>query len=163
MGGKIIDVRADRARALARLRWAARSPRWRCLALGAGSAQARPAAPRPAAAATAPAGSEHSPSAPDALGRRHLVRPRPLRQRTPPAARPCGRTRSASPTAACPAAPRSSSSTTATSLVTQVIDRGPYIKGHAWDLTTAPAKRSASKASAQVRYAVAVEYARAER
>ena len=34
------------------------------------------------------------------------------------------------------------------SIVAPVIDRGPYIKGRAWDLTSAAAKRWNSKASA---------------
>ena len=46
------------------------------------------------------------------------------------------------------------------SLVTQVIDRGPYTKGNSWDLTSGAAKRSDSTAPAQVHYAVAVNYAR---
>jgi peptidoglycan lytic transglycosylase len=45
-------------------------------------------------------------------------------------------------------------------LVTQVIDRGPYVKGRAWDLTEAASKALALEGVGKVRYAVAVEYAR---
>ena len=41
-----------------------------------------------------------------------------------------------------------------------MIDRGPYVKGRAWDLTAAASEALASKASGQVRYAVALSYAR---
>jgi rare lipoprotein A (peptidoglycan hydrolase) len=46
-------------------------------------------------------------------------------------------------------------------LVTQVIDRGPYVNGRAWDLTEAAGKALALEGVGRVRYAVAVEYARA--
>jgi rare lipoprotein A (peptidoglycan hydrolase) len=46
-------------------------------------------------------------------------------------------------------------------LVTQVIDRGPYIKGRAWDLTAAASEALEFEGVGMVRYAVAVEYARA--
>jgi len=47
-------------------------------------------------------------------------------------------------------------------LVTQVIDRGPYIRGRAWDLTTAASEALDFKdvGVGKVRYGVAVEYAR---
>jgi hypothetical protein len=47
-------------------------------------------------------------------------------------------------------------------LVTQVIDRGPYVRGVAWDLTQAASAvlDFESAGVGQVRYAVALEYAR---
>lgn len=47
-------------------------------------------------------------------------------------------------------------------LVTQVIDRGPYVRGLAWDLTQAASSALAFESAGvgQVRYAVALEYAR---
>jgi len=45
-------------------------------------------------------------------------------------------------------------------LVTQVIDRGPYIRGRAWDLTAAASEALGFEGVGRVRYAVAVEYAR---
>ena len=45
-------------------------------------------------------------------------------------------------------------------LVTQVIDRGPYAHGRAWDLTAAASEALGFEGVGMVRYAVAVEYAR---
>jgi rare lipoprotein A (peptidoglycan hydrolase) len=45
-------------------------------------------------------------------------------------------------------------------LITQVIDRGPYVKGRAWDLTAAASQALAFEGVGMVRYAVAVNYAR---
>ncbi|MGB7685962.1 MAG: septal ring lytic transglycosylase RlpA family protein [Solirubrobacterales bacterium] len=47
-------------------------------------------------------------------------------------------------------------------LITQVIDRGPYIQGRAWDLTQAASEALAfeSVGVGRLRYAVALEYAR---
>lgn len=45
-------------------------------------------------------------------------------------------------------------------LVTQVIDRGPYVKGRAWDLTAAASQALEFDGVGMVRYAVAVNYAR---
>jgi rare lipoprotein A len=47
-------------------------------------------------------------------------------------------------------------------IVTRVIDRGPYSKGNSWDLTSAAAEALgfSSTGQAQLRYAVAVNYAR---
>jgi rare lipoprotein A (peptidoglycan hydrolase) len=45
-------------------------------------------------------------------------------------------------------------------LVTQVIDRGPYIKGRAWDLTAAASEALDLEGVGDVRYAIAREYAR---
>ncbi len=45
-------------------------------------------------------------------------------------------------------------------LVTQVIDRGPYAKGRAWDLTAAASEALGFEGVGMLRYAVAVEYAR---
>jgi rare lipoprotein A (peptidoglycan hydrolase) len=45
-------------------------------------------------------------------------------------------------------------------LVTQVIDRGPYVKGRAWDLTAAASEALGFEGAGMVRYAVAVDYAR---
>jgi rare lipoprotein A (peptidoglycan hydrolase) len=45
------------------------------------------------------------------------------------------------------------------SIVAPVIDRGPYIKGRAWDLTSAAAEALAFEGIGQIRYAVAIEYA----
>jgi rare lipoprotein A (peptidoglycan hydrolase) len=44
-----------------------------------------------------------------------------------------------------------------------VIDRGPYVKGRAWDLTAAASEALEFDGVGMVRYAVAVSYARAER
>jgi rare lipoprotein A (peptidoglycan hydrolase) len=46
------------------------------------------------------------------------------------------------------------------SLVTQVIDRGPYVHGRSWDLTQAASEALALEGIGQVRYAVAIENAR---
>jgi rare lipoprotein A (peptidoglycan hydrolase) len=46
------------------------------------------------------------------------------------------------------------------SLVTQVIDRGPYVKGRAWDLTAAASEALDLEGVGDVRYAIAREYAR---
>jgi rare lipoprotein A len=45
-------------------------------------------------------------------------------------------------------------------LVTQVIDRGPYVKGRAFDLTKAASEILGLEGVGRLRYAVAVEYAR---
>jgi hypothetical protein len=45
-------------------------------------------------------------------------------------------------------------------LVTQVIDRGPYTPGNAFDLTNGAREALEFNSSARLRYAVAVEYAR---
>lgn len=44
-------------------------------------------------------------------------------------------------------------------LVTQVIDRGPYVKGRSWDLTEAASEVLGLEGVDRVRYAIAVEYA----
>lgn len=46
-------------------------------------------------------------------------------------------------------------------VVTQVIDRGPYAKGRAWDLTAAVSEALEFEGVGMLRYAVAVSYARA--
>jgi rare lipoprotein A (peptidoglycan hydrolase) len=46
------------------------------------------------------------------------------------------------------------------SLVTQVIDRGPYTPGNSFDLTNGARQALEFNGSAQLRYAVAVQYAR---
>ena len=45
------------------------------------------------------------------------------------------------------------------SVVAPVIDRGPYIRGRAWDLTAAAAEALEFEGIGRIRYAVAVEYA----
>jgi rare lipoprotein A (peptidoglycan hydrolase) len=45
-------------------------------------------------------------------------------------------------------------------LVTEVIDRGPYIRGRDWDLTQAASEALELEGVGQVRYAVALGYAR---
>ena len=45
-------------------------------------------------------------------------------------------------------------------LITQVIDRGPYAKGRAWDLTAAASEALGFEGVGMVRYAIAAEYAR---
>lgn len=45
------------------------------------------------------------------------------------------------------------------SVVAPVIDRGPYVKGRAWDLTSAAAEALDFEGVGQIRYAVAIEYA----
>jgi rare lipoprotein A (peptidoglycan hydrolase) len=45
------------------------------------------------------------------------------------------------------------------SIVAPVIDRGPYIKGRAWDLTSAAAEALEFEGVGRIRYAIAVEYA----
>jgi rare lipoprotein A (peptidoglycan hydrolase) len=47
------------------------------------------------------------------------------------------------------------------SVVAPVIDRGPYVKGRAWDLTSAAAEALDFEGIGQIRYAVAIEYASA--
>jgi rare lipoprotein A (peptidoglycan hydrolase) len=44
-------------------------------------------------------------------------------------------------------------------IIAPVIDRGPYIKGRAWDLTSAAAEALDFEGVGQIRYAVAIEYA----
>ena len=46
------------------------------------------------------------------------------------------------------------------SLVTQVIDRGPYVKGRTWDLTAAASEALELEGVGNVRYSLALEYAR---
>jgi rare lipoprotein A (peptidoglycan hydrolase) len=45
------------------------------------------------------------------------------------------------------------------SIVAPVIDRGPYVKGRAWDLTAAAAEDLEFEGVGRIRYAVAIEYA----
>jgi rare lipoprotein A len=45
-------------------------------------------------------------------------------------------------------------------IVTRVIDRGPYAKGFAWDLTNGAREALGFEGSGQIRYAVASQYAR---
>jgi hypothetical protein len=45
------------------------------------------------------------------------------------------------------------------SIVAPVIDRGPYVKGRAWDLTAAAAEALEFEGVGRIRYAVALEYA----
>jgi rare lipoprotein A (peptidoglycan hydrolase) len=45
------------------------------------------------------------------------------------------------------------------SIVAPVIDRGPYVKGRAWDLTSAAAEALAFEGIGRIQYAVAIEYA----
>jgi rare lipoprotein A len=45
-------------------------------------------------------------------------------------------------------------------IVTRVIDRGPYAKGFAWDLTNGAREALGFEGSGQIRYAVAAQYAR---
>jgi len=49
------------------------------------------------------------------------------------------------------------------SVVAPVIDRGPYVKGRAWDLTAAASEALEFEGAGMIRYAVALEYARAGR
>jgi Lytic transglycolase len=46
-------------------------------------------------------------------------------------------------------------------IVTTVIDRGPYSRGNAWDLTNGARQALHFEGSGRLRYAVAVQYARA--
>jgi rare lipoprotein A len=46
-------------------------------------------------------------------------------------------------------------------VVAPVIDRGPFVKGRAWDLTAAASEALELDGVGMVRYAIAVEYARA--
>jgi rare lipoprotein A (peptidoglycan hydrolase) len=45
-------------------------------------------------------------------------------------------------------------------LVTRVIDRGPYSRGNAWDLTNGARRLLGFEGANQVRYAVAKRFAR---
>jgi rare lipoprotein A len=45
------------------------------------------------------------------------------------------------------------------SIVAPVIDRGPYIRGRAWDLTSAAAEALDFEGIGRIQYAVAIEYA----
>lgn len=47
-------------------------------------------------------------------------------------------------------------------VVAPVIDRGPYVKGRAWDLTAAASEALEFEGVGMVRYAVAVSYARTD-
>lgn len=49
------------------------------------------------------------------------------------------------------------------SIVAPVIDRGPYVRGRAWDLTAAAAEALHFEGVGRIRYAVAIEYARKNR
>lgn len=49
------------------------------------------------------------------------------------------------------------------SIVAPVIDRGPYIRGRAWDLTAAAAEALDFEGVGRIQYAVAIEYARKNR
>jgi rare lipoprotein A (peptidoglycan hydrolase) len=44
-------------------------------------------------------------------------------------------------------------------IVAPVIDRGPYVKGRSWDLTSAAAEALEFEGIGRIRYAVAIEYA----
>jgi rare lipoprotein A (peptidoglycan hydrolase) len=46
------------------------------------------------------------------------------------------------------------------SVVAPVIDRGPYVKGRAWDLTAAASEALEFEGAGMIHYAVAAEYAR---
>lgn len=48
-------------------------------------------------------------------------------------------------------------------VVAPVIDRGPYVKGRAWDLTAATSEALEFEGVGMVRYAIAVTYARPSR
>lgn len=48
-------------------------------------------------------------------------------------------------------------------IVTQVIDRGPYSRGYAWDLTNGAREALRFEGSGQIGYAVALQYARNSR
>lgn len=48
-------------------------------------------------------------------------------------------------------------------IVTQVIDRGPYSRGNAWDLTNGAREALNFEGSGKIGYAVAVQYARGSR
>jgi rare lipoprotein A (peptidoglycan hydrolase) len=45
------------------------------------------------------------------------------------------------------------------SIVAPVIDRGPYVRGRAWDLTAAAAEALEFEGVGRIRYAIAIEYA----
>lgn len=45
-------------------------------------------------------------------------------------------------------------------VIAPVIDRGPYVRGRAWDLTAAASEALGFKGVGRVRYAIALEYAR---
>ncbi len=45
------------------------------------------------------------------------------------------------------------------SVIAPVIDRGPYVKGRAWDLTSAAAESLEFEGIGRIQYAVAIEYA----
>jgi rare lipoprotein A (peptidoglycan hydrolase) len=47
-------------------------------------------------------------------------------------------------------------------LITQVIDRGPYVKGRSWDLTAAASEALEFEGVGTLRYAVAMNFARAD-
>jgi rare lipoprotein A (peptidoglycan hydrolase) len=48
-------------------------------------------------------------------------------------------------------------------VIAPVIDRGPFVKGRAWDLTAAASEALEFDGAGMVRYAIAVSYARARR
>ena len=133
------------------------------LAVVAGAGPGRrpkPAAPRTAASDEAAGRRRTSPS------RAAAHRPAPpgtapaSTAGRPPAARPCG-------PGTLGVAHRSLPCGTAVKfvyggrqIVTRVIDRGPYAKGFAWDLTNGAREALGFEGSGLIRYAVALQYAR---
>ena len=101
-----------------------------------------------------------SPSAPGTSPAPAGTAAQPLGRARPPAARPCARTPSASPTRGCPAGPRSSSLPRPRRSSPAVIDRGPYVRGRAWDFTSAASEALDFEGVGRVRYAVATRLAR---
>ena len=79
---------------------------------------------------------------------------------TPPAGRRCAHTRSASPTRRLPCGTTVKFVYHGKALITQVIDRGPYVKGRAWDLTAAASEALGLEGVGRVRYAIATNLAR---
>jgi rare lipoprotein A (peptidoglycan hydrolase) len=47
-------------------------------------------------------------------------------------------------------------------VIAPVIDRGPYVKGRAWDLTAAASEALEFEGAGMVRYAIAISYARTD-
>jgi hypothetical protein len=148
--------RAER-RAPKRLRWAASLAALSILAFGAGSAQAGPGGASPVASTTAGQDLVFSPFrsagaswyGPGLYGNRTACG-QTLRATTIGVAHrnlPCGTVVKFVYHGRAVLAP--------------VIDRGPYVKGRAWDLTAAASEALEFEGVGMVRYAVAVSYARA--
>jgi rare lipoprotein A (peptidoglycan hydrolase) len=150
-------ARRPERRSPRRLRWAASLAALTVLALGAGSAQAAPGGASPVASTTAGPDLVFSPFrsagaswyGPGLYGNKTA----------------CGQTLRATTIGVAhrnlPCGTMVKFVYEGHAVVAPVIDRGPYVKGRAWDLTAAASEALEFEGVGMVRYAVAVSYARA--